>query len=111
MRFATILVFFWCGVSLTLSVPTHVHLVAAAAFVSGFTGQIFAVLWYTTLQKKIPGDLPDADGLMALMAQDKKVIDGRLRFILARAIGEAFVAEDVDPEGPRQVLSDALAGR
>ncbi len=38
----------------------------------------------------IPGDLPDADGLIALMGgQDKKVLDGKLRFILARAIGEA----------------------
>jgi 3-dehydroquinate synthase len=35
----------------------------------------------------IPGDLPDAEGLLALMAQDKKVVDGKLRFILARGIG------------------------
>ena len=57
----------------------------------------------------IPGDLPDADGLLMLMGQDKKVIDGRLRFILARGIGEAFVAEDVDPTAVRAVLSNALA--
>jgi hypothetical protein len=43
----------------------------------------------------IPGELPDADGLLALMAQDKKVVDGQLRFILARGIGEAFVTADV----------------
>lgn len=59
----------------------------------------------------IPGELPDADGLLDLMAQDKKVIDGRLRFILARAIGDAFVAEDVDRDVVRGVLSDALAAR
>ncbi len=59
----------------------------------------------------IPGDLPDADALLALMAQDKKVIDGRLRFILARGIGDAFVAEDVDPGAVRALLQDALAGR
>ena len=46
----------------------------------------------------IPGDLPDAEALLRLMGQDKKVIDGRLRFILARDIGEAFVAEDVPPD-------------
>ena len=45
----------------------------------------------------IPGDLPEAEALLALMGQDKKVIDGRLRFILARGIGDAFVAEDVPP--------------
>jgi 3-dehydroquinate synthase len=59
----------------------------------------------------IPGDLPDADGLLALMAQDKKVIDGRLRFILARGIGRAFVADDVDMATVRTLLTDALRGR
>jgi 3-dehydroquinate synthase len=46
---------------------------------------------------------------MALMAQDKKVVDGRLRFILARGIGAAFVADDVPPEAVREVLAEALA--
>lgn len=59
----------------------------------------------------IPGDLPDADGLLDLMAQDKKVVDGRLRFILARGIGQAFVTSDVPPEAVRGLLSEALAGR
>jgi 3-dehydroquinate synthase len=43
------------------------------------------------------------------MGQDKKVVDGKLRFILARGIGEAFVAEDVPPEVVVQVLKDAAA--
>jgi 3-dehydroquinate synthase len=47
--------------------------------------------------RDIPGDLPDAAALLSLMGQDKKVIDGRLRFVLARGIGQAFVAEDVPP--------------
>jgi 3-dehydroquinate synthase len=59
----------------------------------------------------VPGDLPDVDGLLALMAQDKKVEAGRLRFILARGIGEAFVAEDVDLAVVRGVLAEALAAR
>lgn len=59
----------------------------------------------------IPEDLPDAEGLLEVMAQDKKVIDGRLRFILARGIGEAFVAEDVDPQMVRDLLRDALRAR
>ena len=59
----------------------------------------------------IEGELPDADGLLALMAQDKKVVDGRLRFILARGIGAAFVADDVPPEAVREVLREALAAR
>ncbi|KRS14450.1 3-dehydroquinate synthase [Roseovarius atlanticus] len=59
----------------------------------------------------IQGDLPDSDGLIDLMGQDKKVVDGKLRFILARGIGDAFVAEDVDMDVVRKVLTDALAAR
>ncbi|WP_371153791.1 3-dehydroquinate synthase [Jannaschia sp. 2305UL9-9] len=43
----------------------------------------------------IPGDLPDAEALLDLMGQDKKVLDGKLRFILARGLGQAFVTSDV----------------
>jgi 3-dehydroquinate synthase len=59
----------------------------------------------------IPGDLPGAEALIALMGQDKKVIDGRLRFILARGIGAAFVAEDVPGDAVQKVLADGLSGR
>lgn len=45
------------------------------------------------------------------MAQDKKVVDGRLRFVLARGIGEAFVADDVPGDAVLRLLEDALAGR
>ncbi|KZY35697.1 3-dehydroquinate synthase [Roseovarius sp. HI0049] len=59
----------------------------------------------------IPGQLPDADGLLDLMAQDKKVVDGTLRFILARGIGEAFVTSDVDRDMVRGLLQEALDAR
>lgn len=59
----------------------------------------------------IPGDLPDAAGLLALMGQDKKVIDGKLRFILARGIGQAFVADDVPQDVVLSVLTEALKRR
>ena len=59
----------------------------------------------------IPGPLPDAAALVRLMGQDKKVQDGRLRFILARGIGQAFVADDVPPAMVEALLSDALGGR
>lgn len=50
----------------------------------------------------IKGDLPDAERMMAFIAQDKKVARGALTFILTRGIGRAFVARDVPAE---QVLS------
>ena len=39
---------------------------------------------------------PNAETLVRHMIQDKKAEDGRLTLILARAIGDAFVAKDVD---------------
>lgn len=55
----------------------------------------------------ISGDLPDDASLIALMGQDKKVVDGRLRLILARGIGRAFVASDIDPGAIAATLSQA----
>ena len=54
----------------------------------------------------IPGDLPGAEALLDLMGQDKKVVAGQLRFILARGIGEAFVTGDV----PSDTVLDVLRG-
>ena len=59
----------------------------------------------------IEGALPDAEGLLSLMGQDKKVVDGQLRFILARGIGEAFVTAEVPQEAVLEVLREALARR
>lgn len=59
----------------------------------------------------IEGNLPDADGLIALMQQDKKVKAGTLNFIMARGIGEAFVTADVAPDVLKSVLTDALAAK
>lgn len=57
----------------------------------------------------IPGDLPGAEALLDLMGQDKKVVAGQLRFILARGIGEAFVTGDVPPDAVLEVLRSAGA--
>jgi 3-dehydroquinate synthetase len=53
-------------------------------------------------------DVVLAQALIGLMGQDKKVVDGKLRFILARGIGQAFVADDVPGDKVRAVLDDAL---
>ena len=57
----------------------------------------------------IAGDLPGPDVLLDLMGQDKKVVDGKLRFILVRGIGQAFVADDVPHEVVRQLLAEQFA--
>jgi 3-dehydroquinate synthase len=56
----------------------------------------------------IPGDLPDAEVLLDLMSQDKKVVRGTLHFILARRIGQAFVTSEVPRDVIKEVLEDAL---
>jgi 3-dehydroquinate synthase len=55
--------------------------------------------------------LGDADRLMALMAQDKKVRRGRLTFILLEAVGRAVIARDVEPALVRDFLQAKLAGK
>ncbi|MBY6158845.1 3-dehydroquinate synthase [Pseudooceanicola nitratireducens] len=59
----------------------------------------------------IPGDLPGAEELFALMGQDKKVVDGQIRFILARGIGEAFVTSDVASDKVIALLDEGLSAR
>ncbi len=59
----------------------------------------------------IEGDLPDSNALIELMMQDKKVVDGQLRFILARSIGDAFVTADVPRDAVKSVLDEALSQR
>jgi 3-dehydroquinate synthase len=55
--------------------------------------------------------LADADALMALMAQDKKVKRGRLTFILLQAVGRAVIAPDIEPALVRDFLKARLADR
>jgi len=58
--------------------------------------------------REIPGDLPGREALIGLMAQDKKVQDGRMRFVLARGIGESFVTSEVPRAALERVLDEAL---
>lgn len=58
--------------------------------------------------RDIPGDLPSAEDLLALMSQDKKVINGQLRFILAKDIGSSFVTPDVNPDDVLSVLKNGF---
>ena len=53
--------------------------------------------------------LGDADALMTLMAQDKKVKRGRLTFILLEKIGKAVIANDVDAATVRNFIASKLA--
>jgi 3-dehydroquinate synthetase len=45
---------------------------------------------------------------MAAMAQDKKIAEGRLTLILARGLGKAFLARDVELQAVRKFLAGKL---
>ena len=48
----------------------------------------------------------DPDEILTAMSQDKKVVDGQLRFVLPAAAGEAAIVMGIIPEDVRAVLED-----
>jgi 3-dehydroquinate synthetase len=52
----------------------------------------------------VPPALAAADMLEA-MGMDKKVRDGRLRFVLAEALGRVIVSEDIDLDALHATLA------
>ena len=67
--------------------------------------QAIAAAGLPTRLDQIPGHPFRADALVAHMAQDKKAEGGALTFILARRLGEAFVAKGVEAEAARAFLT------
>ena len=57
--------------------------------------------------RDLPGFSPSPDALLAHMAHDKKVHDGKLTFILANGLGKALISRDVPMDAVRAVLSSA----
>jgi 3-dehydroquinate synthase len=59
---------------------------------------------FITDLRKLPGAPFDVDTLMSLIATDKKADPGKLTFILARAIGRAFIEKDAPADVVRELL-------
>jgi 3-dehydroquinate synthase len=70
-----------------------------------------AAVGLPTHLSQVAGGLPDVNRLMDLIGQDKKVKRGKLTFILARGIGGAFIATDVEAAEVRSFLEEKLAER
>ena len=62
-----------------------------------------------TRMRDIPGFDARTEDFLAAMRQDKKVDRGRLTFILARGIGQSFVARDVDEASVSAFLTREMA--
>ncbi|PPQ40295.1 3-dehydroquinate synthase [Rhodoblastus acidophilus] len=77
----------------------------------GAAARVEAHLRAVGLPTRIPqalGGAGDAQEILAVMAQDKKVKRGALTFILARDIGQSFIARNVEVEAVRAFLEDEL---
>jgi 3-dehydroquinate synthetase len=68
-----------------------------------------AAVGLPTHVREVRGGLPDADRLMDLIGQDKKVKRGKLTFILVRGIGQAFIAPDIDAADVRAFIAEKLS--
>lgn len=58
----------------------------------------------------LPGGTWSTERLLAHFGKDKKVKDGRVTFVLARGIGQAFLSSDVPTQALQGVLNAAIQG-
>jgi len=76
---------------------------------AGRVAHHLAAVGLPTHLRDVPALPANADALMELIAQDKKVKRGKLTFILVRGIGNAFVAPDIDPAQVHAFLEQKLS--
>ncbi len=72
------------------------------------TRSLFRNLGMKTEIHEIDNAMMTAPRLVELMHQDKKVVGGRLRFVLVREIGHAFLSDEVDSETLIALLNDSM---
>ncbi len=55
----------------------------------------------------LPTEIPDmdTDKILQAMKHDKKIVDGKVRFILPKNIGDVYITDDVDISTVREVIS------
>ena len=99
------------AIGMALAFGFSVRLGLAPAVEADRVRRHLAAVGLPTQISQIPGDVPGVEGLLELMAQDKKVKRGQLTLILARRIGASFVAPDIDPNDVREFLVEKLAER
>ena len=71
------------------------------------TARLAALLERLNLPVSIPDGL-DPTALLARMRLDKKNVSGRMRLVLWRGIGRAYIADDVDQQRVLELLGDEL---
>lgn len=70
----------------------------------------FLAVGLPTRVASIPNFKTSIEDLIATMRKDKKVTSGNMVFILANAVGDAFISKDVEESVLREILKQALGG-
>ncbi|MDZ4366879.1 MAG: 3-dehydroquinate synthase [Afipia sp.] len=100
------------GMVLAAEFSAHLNMISAAE--AARVQRHLASVGLPTRLQDIAGfqqeGVADADTLLKLMGQDKKVKRGRLTFILLEQIGKAVIVNDVDPSTVRDFLQEKLSG-
>ncbi|GAB4161354.1 MAG: hypothetical protein Fur0021_34440 [Candidatus Promineifilaceae bacterium] len=97
------------GEAVAIGLTAAAHLSAQLGYAdAALPAQIEMLLKSLHLPTRIPAALA-VDDLYAAMGQDKKKRAGQLRFVLLRAIGDAFVADNVPEAAVRQTLRALIA--
>ena len=68
----------------------------------------YAAVGLPTSPTDVAGITWNTDALLDHMQSDKKIEDGKITFILAHAIGETFVARDIDMADARLIIDNAI---
>ena len=99
------------AIGLALAFRFSARLGLCAGQDAGRVANHLALAGLPTTFQAVPGGCGDADALLDAMAQDKKVKDGALTFILAHGIGQSFIASGIERSAVRAFLQDELRAR
>ncbi|HLY79447.1 MAG TPA: 3-dehydroquinate synthase [Caulobacteraceae bacterium] len=92
------------GIGMALAFRFSVHLGSCPGQDAARAARAIAAAGLPTRLAELAGHPFRADALVTHMAQDKKAEGGALTFILARGLGDAFVAKGVDAAAARDFL-------
>ncbi|MGH6620918.1 MAG: 3-dehydroquinate synthase [Alphaproteobacteria bacterium] len=83
------------AIGMVLAFDLSVQLGLCDAVDADLTRRHLAAIGLPTTPAHALGNIWSAEALIGHMAKDKKVADGKMTFVLARGIGDAFLSQDV----------------
>lgn len=93
------------GEAVAIGMCCAAHVSQELGFVDGtFVDKLSALCRHAGLPTQLPSHL-NVEKFLALMAGDKKAVCGKINLVLARKIGKAELARDVDPEIVKSLFS------